>query len=189
MKRFVCIVVALVCCASVAVAAPSKSTGNMSSSTTAPVTETVLPAPSVEVEGRNAAHTALCTDEVAKLQESGSVEAYFGDVKDEAGNSVSLASMLGTDDVKVNEFVPLTVSNYEESYGKVRATFKLPTAYANGEKVAVMIGIPNAATGEIEWVVLEGVGVGTDGEIQVEFTPALLVAIQNSNALMAVASK
>ena len=68
-------------------------------------------------------------------------------------------------------------------------TFKLPTSYAQGEKVVFLVGIPNAETGEIEWIALEGVGVGEDGAIQVEFPPELLIAIQNSNALMAVASK
>ena len=189
MKRFVCIVAALVCIASVAVAAPSKTTGDMSSSTTAPVQETVVANPTIDVNGSDAASAALCNEEVAKLQASGSAAAYFGDVKDAAGNAVSLASVLGTDDVKVNEFVPLVIKDYDVSYGNVRSTFKMPTAYAQGEKVVVLVGVKNPATGEIEWVALEGVGVGTDGEIQVEFPAELLAAIQNGNALMAVASK
>lgn len=198
MKRLVCIVLALVCFAAVAAAdsVPSKTTGDLAQ--VEDVQAESMPADAglivaVNESGKSEEHAETCQDELGKLQETaeqtGSVGDYFGDVKDAEGNSVSLQEQLGTDNVKVNEFAPLIVDNYEESYGKVTTTFKLPTSYAQGEKVVFLVGIPNAETGEIEWIALEGVGVGEDGAIQVEFPPELLIAIQNSNALMAVASK
>ena len=198
MKKLVCIVLALMCFAAVAAAdsVPSKTTGDMSNvenvqAESMPEDAGLVVA--VIESGKSEAHAETCQDELAKLQETtektGSVEDYFGDVKDTEGNSVSLQEQLDIDDVKINEFAPLIVDNYEESYGKVTTTFKLPTTYAKGEKVVFLVGIPNAETGEIEWIALEGVGVGEDGAIQVEFPPELLAAIQSSNALMAVASK
>ena len=192
MKKFVCIMLALMCFASVAVAAtPSKTTGNMTASDSK-LTNTQEEAGLViliDYDGNNEEHAQMYSDELVKLQAATPAAAYFGDVKDMQGNSVSLEELLGTDDVKVNEFAPLIVENYKESYGNVTTTFTLPTFYNQGEKVVILIGIRNAQTGEIEWIALEGVGVGEDGAIQVEFPPELLIAIQNSNALMAVASK
>lgn len=197
MKRFVCIVLALMCLAAVAAAdsVPSKMTADMDQVES--VQAENLPSEAGLVvavgSGKSEAHAEVCQSELGKLQETvdqtGSVADYFVSVKDAEGNGVSLQEQLGTSDVKVNEFAPLVVDNYEENYGKVTTTFKMPTNYAKGEKVVFLVGIPNAETGEIEWIALEGVGVGEDGAIQVEFPPALLTAIQNSNALMAVASK
>ena len=40
----------------------------------------------------------------------------------------------------------------------------------------------------MEWTVFEGIGVGEEGAVQVEFTPEILKAIQEDNALLAVVS-
>lgn len=129
-----------------------------------------------------------CQNQIEKLAASASVEAYFGEVKDGDGNVISLKEILGTDTLNVNEFMPVVVENYEESYGDVTATFQFSTPYAQGEEVLVLVGVINALTGEVEWVALAGVGTA-DGGIEVTFTAAILSAIQSNTAMMAVVSK
>ncbi len=91
------------------------------------------------------------------------------------------------DGLTVAEFLPLTVANYEETAGNVIVSFQLATPYAAGETVIVLVGIV-AEDGAVEWTAFEAVGTGVNGAIEVEFTPEVLLAIQNGTALMAVVS-
>lgn len=131
----------------------------------------------------------VCAEEIEKLAQSESAEAYFGEIKDIQGNVVVLTEALEAEKVNVYEFAPVVVSAYDEAYGDVKATMQFSTPYAADEKVLVLVGLVNAETGEIEWTAFEGVGVGEEGAIKVTFTAEILKAIQNGTALLAVASK
>ena len=192
MKKLLCLVLALLCIASFALAdsVPSKSTADMVSvqvQGNIPADSGFVLTPVVDSITYQVAVEA-CQNQIEKLAASASVEAYFGEVKDGDGNVISLKEILGTDTLNVNEFMPVVVENYEESYGDVTATFQFSTPYAQGEEVLVLVGVINALTGEVEWVALAGVGTA-DGGIEVTFTAAILSAIQSNTAMLAVVSK
>lgn len=210
MKKIVSLVLALLLCLpAVALAeevVPSKNTSDMVAVEITPELNPNVPADSgfvvipvlEEDEAQTAEYAeniALCREEIAKLMESAAggteasgVEAYFGEVRDSEGNVVVLSEALSAQALNVFEFMPLVVQNYDESYGNVTLTFQFKTPYAQDELVLVLIGIRNAETGEMEWTVFEGTGVGEEGAVQVEFTPEILKAIQENAALLAVVS-
>ena len=210
MKKIVCLTLALLLCLSAVALAeevvPSKNTSDMVVVEVDPALNTNVPAdsgfvviPVLEEDEAQAVeyaeNIALCREEIVKLMESvaggtdaSGVEAYFGEVRDSEGNVVVLSEALSAPALNVYEFMPLVAANYDEAYGNVTLTFQFKTPYAQDEPVLVMIGLRNAETGEMEWTVFEGIGVGEEGAVQVEFTPEILKAIQEDNALLAVVS-
>lgn len=210
MKKIVCLTLALLLCLSAVALAeevvPSKNTSDMVVVEVDPALNTNVPAdsgfvviPVLEEDEAQAAeyadNIALCREEIVKLMESAAggtdasgVEAYFGEVRDSEGNVVVLSEALSAPALNVYEFMPLVAVNYDETYGNVTLTFQFKTPYAQDEPVLVLIGLRNAETGEMEWTVFEGIGVGEEGAVQVEFTPEILKAIQEDNALLAVVS-
>mgnify|MGYP000091317964 FL=1 len=210
MKKIVCLTLALLLCLSAVALAeevvPSKNTSDMVVVEVDPALNTNVPAdsgfvviPVLEEDEAQAVeyadNIALCREEIVKLMESAAggtdasgVEAYFGEVRDSEGNVVVLSEALSAPALNVFEFMPLVAANYDEAYGNVTLTFQFKTPYAQDEPVLVLIGLRNAETGEMEWTVFEGIGVGEEGAVQVEFTPEILKAIQEDNALLAVVS-
>lgn len=211
MKKMMCVVLALLCMTAGALAesVPSKNTADMVIVTVDQTLTPNIPAdsgfavtPVLEEDALHAVkyadHIMLCKTEIAKLAEavgqretgaeSSAVEAYFGEIRDSAGNAVTLSEALDAQTLNVNELMPLAVSNYDPSYGNVTLSFQFKTPYAQDEAVLVLIGIQNAATEAIEWTAFEGVGTGEEGAVQVAFTPEILEAIQNNVALIAVVS-
>ena len=210
MKKIVCLTLALLLCLSAVALAeevvPSKNTSDMVVVEVDPALNTNVPAdsgfvviPVLEEDEAQAAeyadNIALCREEIVKLMESAAggtdasgVEAYFGEVRDSEGNVVVLSEALSAPALNVFEFMPLVAANYDEAYGNVTLTFQFKTPDAQDEPERVMIGLRNAETGEMEWTVFEGIGVGEEGAVQVEFTPEILKAIQEDNALLAVVS-
>ena len=195
MKKLVCLVLVLLCFVAVAAAesVPSKSTADMVTVTEVVTTDGVVVPNLVIAPVTDAAvnekAVETCSKEIEKLVASASVVEYFGEVCDTAGNTVSLTEVLGTENVTVNEFVPVIVDNYDAELGSVKISFTFSTPYEAGKKVVVLVGVVDPLTGEIEWVALEGEGTGIDGAIAVEFTPEVLDAIQNGTAMMAVVSE
>jgi len=206
MKKLTCLVLALLLCLTAVALAentPSRMTSDLTTieakAENMPANSAFFIAPVVETSPAYAAQVAACTTEVAKLAASANVETYFGKVTDSEGNAVSLKDILGTDTLNVYEFSPLVAGEYEESYGKVVANMLFATPYGKDEKVVVMIGIVTVdANGNqvVTWTAYEGVGLGTQangvermGAIQVELDPAIVKAIQEGTALMAVVSK
>lgn len=188
MKKLVSLLLALVClcsfCVAMAESVPSKSTADM---VTVTIQAEGIPANAGFVLAPDDEAVEACQNEIAKLSAAANVETYFGEIKTPDGEAVVLKELLGTDTLNVFEFMPIIAENYQAAYGKVEATFQFSTPYALDEAVIVLIGIPNAATGELEWIALEGVGVA--GGVQIVFDEATLEAIQNGNAMMAIVSK
>ena len=210
MKKMICLVLALLLCLSATALAeesvPSKNTSDMVFVEIDPALNPGIPADSgfmvIPVLEEDEAHleaypehNALCQAEIAKLAEAAvsgtdasGVEAYFGEVHDSEGNVVVLSEMLSAQALNVFEFMPVVVANYDAAYENAVLTFQFKTPYAQDEPVLVLIGIQNAGSEEMEWMAFEGVGVGEEGKVQVEFTPEILRAIQDGNALLAVVS-
>ncbi len=204
MKKLVSVLVALMLCltaVAMAESVPSKTTDDMTvidaSAENMPADSNFAISAQLTQETEEAKeHRAACQTEIDKLKNSASVAEYFGEVKNAAGEVVSLSDVLGTDTLNVFEFVPLTVENYKEEYGKVSANMIFATPYTPGDKVLVMIGLVTVAedgTQSVEWTMFEGTaldnGDNTFGCINVELDPATMMTIQNNTAVMSVVSK
>lgn len=199
MKRITCLLLALLLCLAATAQAESTPSRTTSDMTTVVATAENLPAGAsfsiqaiVENDAAYQQHIDACAAEMSKLADSQDVETYFAAATDSNGNSVSLKEILGTDTLNVYEFSPLVISGYEESYGKVTANMQFSTPFEAGEKVVVMIGLVTVdANGNqtVQWIAYEGVGLGDQGGIQVEFDPEIGKAIQEGIALVAVVSK
>ena len=206
MKKIACIVLALLLCLSMAAMAesvPSRTTTDLTTITVAaenmPADANFTLTPITVVDPANMTpemqvRVEACNAEIAKLNESGNAVEYFGEVTDANGNAVSLTELLGTDEVNVYEFFPLSAEGFEVEYGAVTATMVFSTPYEEGQQVAVLVGIvtENAdGTQSVAWQVFDGVGtsVAEGSGIEVTFTPEILEQVQNGTALMAVVSR
>lgn len=194
MKKLVSVLVALMLCLTAVAAAESvaskttddlinigASTGNATADSTLTVTTKDVPAE----------HKDACNKEIEKMKASASIAAYFGEVKNTAGEVVSLTKMLDTDTLNVFEITPLIVKDYKEEYGNVTAKMEFATPYTAGQPVLVMIGLITAAedgTQTVAWTVLEGTVV-EDGVVEVVLDPTIMNAIQSGTAIMSVVSK
>lgn len=196
MKKFICLLFALVLCLSVAMAesVPSKTTSDMTE--VKDVVAENLPADSnfavsIPVEEEV---VAVANTEVTKLVEAAKtsdVTTYFGTVTDSKGNEVKLTELLETETVNVFEFMPIEVKEYVEEYGSVNVTLTFSTPYAKDEKVVVLLGLVTVnedGTQTVAWTAYEGLVV-EEGAIQVEFDPETLKMIQDGTALIAIVSK
>ncbi len=196
MKKFICLLFALVLCLSVAMAesVPSKTTSDMTE--VKDVVAENLPADSnfavsIPVEEEV---VAVANTEVSKLVEAAKtadVTTYFGTVTDNKGNEVKLTELLETETVNVFEFMPIEVKEYVEEYGSVNVTLTFSTPYAKDEKVVVLLGLVTVnedGTQTVAWTAYEGLVV-EEGAIQVEFDPETLKMIQDGTALIAIVSK
>lgn len=121
--------------------------------------------------------------ELEKAAAAGTVEAYFGEEATKA-----IQAILGEGaEISLDEFLAVTVEGYEDEMGNVTVTAKFPTAYAEGEKVAVLIGTFDAEK-NLTWNVVEGVGL-EDGSVQFAMDAATAKAVAEGNALFAICSK
>lgn len=196
MKKLISLALAmLLCFGAVAMAGPSVTTGDITESKVTEVTTETGVAVSEDfaigtVDEQVAEEQAKACDQVVEdLKKASSVTEYFGKLEDNAGATVDLKAVLGTENPVVNEVVPLVVKNYDDSYGNVKTSFKFATPYQKDEPVVVVIRVVDPVTGKVTQVALKGKGTGVDGTIEVEFPPEVMKAIQNGNATMAVVSK
>ena len=181
--------VLMLCLASAALAVPSKTTGDLITIEATAANGGTFEIRAVKsTDADYAARIATCNAEIAKLKAAASAVEYFGEVKDKNGNPVDLAAVLGTTDVKVNEFCAIIAHGYETSMGEVTLKIAFATPYAAGEQVVVLFGIVGA--NGVEWTAYTGIGQEDGGIVLVEgIAPETVLAIQEGEALMAVASK
>lgn len=191
MKKLICLVLALVLCmgAVVAMAAPSPTTDDLNETRTNKPKTSSLVVKTVDLNSTEyKALVEKCLAELEKMKNSSAAD-YFGMVVDTDGNKISFAELLGEEGLTVCEMMPLVVANYEGTLGDVKVTLQFATPFEKGEEVVILVGLVNEQTGELEWYVLKGVGTGVNGAIEVEFTPEMMYAIQNGQALIAVLKK
>lgn len=195
MKKLVCLVLALIMTIApmaLAESTPSKTTGDLTQIEVVventPADSGFFMAPVVEADPVYQEKVEICQKEIVKLAESAKVEEYFSVVVDNQGNAVSLSEVLGTETLNVYEFCPIVAEQFEESYGTVKATLSFATPYEKGEKVVVLIGVVSVEDAPIVWTAFDG-DVVEQGCVQAEFDAATVLAIQEGNALMAIASR
>lgn len=197
MKKFACMLLALVLCLTCAAAlaedAPSKKTEDLAR---IEATAQELPEDSGFVfriihddETVYEDRLVIRDAQIEKLAEAESVEAYFGE-------EVDLHALVAAETLNVYEYDAIIVQGYDTSYGAVTVHLLLSTPYEAGEKVAVMIGlVTENENGEttVAWKVFEGVGIAAEqvedmGSIEVELDAETVLAIENDIALLAIVS-
>ena len=86
------------------------------------------------------------------------------------------------------ELVPVSVENYDETYGDVAINFEFATVFPEESEVIVLLGLPKAEVAEgedpTEWIVK--VGTVVEGKISILFTQEELVRMAEGEALMVV---
>lgn len=208
MKKILALVLALVLSLSLcsALAASSSNTENYTTVTTDDnaglsifaVNEATLPADQL---ANFQVAIDQCANELPKLAEQG-VDAYFGAFIDKDGNTINAYEALETEALNCNEFCPIVaVCNDGIDTETVTVTLRFLTPYEVGQKVIVALGIikgvdeENNIT-EIEWTSYIGTGIEpeadqpeTEGRISVELDAAIIEAIAENAALVAVISK
>lgn len=197
MKKLICLVLAMLLCVgsvTLAMAASSKTTSDMTgteevkTSTGSSAPKDLVVEPIADTAGTKE-QQAQCEQMVEEIAAAGSVAEFFGDLQDDAGASLDLAEILGTDKPVVNEVVPLVVKNYTAGSGSMKASFTFATPYQKDEPVVVVVRVVDPKTGKVTQIALKGNGNGVNGGIDVVFPPEVLEAIQNGTATMAVVSK
>lgn len=139
-------------------------------------------------------------NELAKLQAAEKVTSYFGDViVASTGKVVPLLDLFDGIEPEIYEFSPVIAGGYDLSYGHVTATLLFATPYEPGQEVAVLIGVieyPEDDEGEqtVTWYAFRGLCVsvpevdGAEG-IEVEFPPEMMTILQDKDTLIAIASQ
>ncbi len=129
-----------------------------------------------------AADSAIADPELGKLQEVGDAAEYFSEEV-----TKGITGIIGGDGAfSVDDFLGISVSEYDEGMGLCTIIAQFSKAYGPGEKVAVLVGLIQN-DGQVAWTVVEGVGV--EGGMVMFTVPAdVMLAIQNHNALLAVCS-
>ncbi len=189
-KKLICLVLSLtmICVSSLAFAAPSKTTSDMTSvKSTSSSSSRVLGAG----DGLVIEAIALTKDAAAELAtisafaaaKTGPVIDYFGGVKEQA---VALLPQ-GFDATKLvmNELISVSVSGYEASMGDVSALFTFATSYKAGTQLIVLVGYKTGNT--VTWVPLRG--VVENGGVKVFFTKEVLTKINGQQVMVAVLSE
>ena len=188
MKKLTCLLLALVlvCGCVGALAAGSKSTGSMTSSTTnsSNYDAVAVTEPDVGV-GSNVALTEaqkqLVDTTLAAIAGAANPVAYFGDaVKAEIA---ALLPGVNVDTLQLNELTAISVKNYSITNGSLTVNCVFPTKYTAGQKVVVMIGVQQ--NGTVSWMSFAGT-VLNDGSVSVTLPADVLLRIQNGNAVIAV---
>ena len=190
MKKLTCLflVLVLVCGSVGALAAGSKSTGNMTTTKTTGTggggTYDAPPAYSIDV-GSDAALTdaqkQLVEDVLAQIAGAANPLAYFGDeVKAEIE---ALLPGVDVDALQLNELTGITVKGYSVSNGSLTINCVFPTKYTVGQKVVVLVGLQE--NGTITWKSFAGI-VLADGSVSAVLSADVLMSIQNGTAIIAV---
>lgn len=124
-----------------------------------------------------------------KLKESSSVDDFFGPVIIIDGTKHLLSELLGSEDLTVNEFLGISYEGPADRM--VRVAFTVPSVYAEGERVYVVIGIVEEETEEVVWYAFEGNVEKVDGDknqVVVELTPELFQEMLDKECVVAIVS-
>ena len=173
MKKLICLVIALVCFASLA----------MAESTPSKTVEDLYKVDVVETEnGQTFILDVVLDDEAAKteaekLNAAASVESYFGEV-------VNMKEYLNAETLNVFEFTGLKAENFSEEMGQVTAVFQFATPYEAGTKVLMLIGEKQDDT--VTWTAFDG--EVTEEGVKVVLPADVVKNIQDGGCMLAVVS-
>lgn len=187
-KKLVCLVLFVALLATVAFAegVGSRSMSSLTSVTPASVSEngTVLPSNFAIREALVPSVTQLTKfAELAAYSASGAAPVnYFGaDVHNEV-ETLLVSAGVNADSLKLSECAPMTIDNYDPSFGDVKVTVGFPTVYKDGQTVIAVIGYQDGDT--FVWVPVEATVVNGELEFVIpesvlSVTTEIMVAILN----------
>jgi hypothetical protein len=95
------------------------------------------------------------------------------------------------DSFVIEEFSPMIVENYKETYGDITAKFQFATEYADGQKMVALIGLVTGTDDEgkpvIEWAPIKAEAEG--GLVKAHFPGDLLLRLDGQDAMIAILSE
>lgn len=185
-KKFICLVLSLMllCTASLAFAAPSKTTNDLTQNSTGSVLGAqdsffVEPIPLTKDAGAALAAIAAFVADGNKP-----VIDYFGDVV-----KAQILALLPTDfdatKLVMNELISARVMNYDPVMGDVPVYFTFATAYKEGTTLVVLVGVQNGDS--VTWVPLRA--VVENGLVKIYFTQQVLSSVNGREIMIAVLSE
>lgn len=198
-KNIFCVVLALVlmtCSFAMAEAVPSVTMPQVTVAEIVSSTGVVIPAEvqiAVVAEPTEAQIKTVETVKVALVQltqeEAKPVAEYFGEevMTAAVAKIVEVLPEIKIEDVKVENFVvdeivPVQVAEYDVEYGELEVTMQFVTEYEDDTVLIAMIGLIEGE--EIVWTPLPA--VVSEGLVKITYTPELLEAMMNGEALLAL---
>lgn len=181
-----CLLALVVALASLSVACaefvPSINSSNVVNvSTVVSASGAVLPADfGVAVAPQSETTIALAT-EIAEFAKSAPVADYFGE-EVMASVATMIPAIVNTSALKVDELLPMVVSNYDAAYGDVILTLSAAAVYSENDVVVVLAGV--VIDGVLTWIPLEASVTG--GAVNVVFTQEVLEAAGSSELVFAL---
>lgn len=176
-KKLLSLVLAIVVLSvgSVALAAPSIGTGNMTTGTTIGDYGTPLGVLGVQVGTTTSFFEMLRQEISAFIADGKPVYDYFS-------GSVTGAAPANAAALKLNEMFPISVNGFAAGIGDVDWTVSTATQYTDGQALMVMIATPNGSGAT--WTQANAEVVG--GKVVIHFTEALLAALAKDGGVVAI---
>lgn len=154
---------------------------------TTTVAEEIATAVSDKVAAIAGTETAAAATEETVAATTEAVAEYFGVSAEELKETVGATE--SGEGVTVVAVAPVVAVGFDEQATSVTVivTTSAATGYTEGEKVTVMIGIPDAS-GNMKWVAVTGVA-GKDGQVVLTYSAELVQELDGKDAVMAFLGK
>lgn len=95
------------------------------------------------------------------------------------------------DQFVIDEFAPMSVEGYQESYGDVTVSLRFATEYAEGQEMAALVGVVTGTDDQgnpvIDWTPVQA--EPEEGLVTVHFPQSLLTKLNGQDAMIAILSK
>lgn len=186
-KKLFCLALVLMMVVSTAALAEALPSRTVESSWSAgqPATSGAQPAPDFAIspaltESEEA--TTVYTDILTYVNTSAApVAEFFG--ADVVTAIAALVPDVETADLELTDFFPMTLANYDASYGDVTVPFTSLIPYEAGSTVVALLGII-AEDGTVTWLPLAA-EVNAEGQVVVTFTAEALALVGDSEIVLA----
>ncbi len=169
-------------------AVPSKTTTDIAGKTEIVSTTGAQVSASFTVE--QAGDKAPVVEEIIKISEAvnaqGKAPVEYFPAEVQAAIAEKLPEVTSLKSLEMNEFISISTTGYDATYGDVDVAIDVVSTYKAGQKVVALAGIYSGArdaNGEyaVEWIPLDA-KVVDDGRVQVTFTADALTKMQDAAA-------
>ncbi len=182
-KKLLCL--AMVCVmlfsCGAALAAGSRGTGNMITTTVLGENQTPLGLFGITADP-NSADAQKELAKVTAFVGTGKAAIEYFDAAAQQGLASLLPAGFDPKTLKLNEMFGLLVQNYVEGMGDVDVLFDCATPYAAGQTIVAMLGISDGSN--VIWTPMAA--TVENGQVKVHFTEAQIKAIVNGSGMIAV---
>ena len=94
---------------------------------------------------------------------------------------------VNADNLKINEFSPLSVEGFDSTCPDLVINFEFPTEYVQGTALVVLIGYLPEDGSATEWIIAPYM-INADGSVDITFTTDTLAKVASGNAVLTILS-